>query len=272
MGAIRWILPHGLVAAGDWARRFETIGLRPLAAWRAACFGASRRSLVASRLELFPSALVRSLKTIVDVGANEGAWLDSVLTLHEVCEIHAFEPNPEAFARLEQRMAKRPGVNLHRIALGDREERASFNVTGNESLASLLSPTPLLAEAYTEARATVLRRIEVEVDTLDRVIPETLEVDLLKIDVQGYEAPVLRGGHRLLARTRAVLIEMNLRPHYEGASGIGMLFDTLTVDHDFIPWGMSPLLRDEDCGALWCDIGFVRAGNAARQSGCIVYP
>ena len=72
MGAIRWILPHGLVAAGDWARRFETIGLRPLAAWRAACFGASRRSLVASRLELFPSALVRSLKTIVDVGANEG--------------------------------------------------------------------------------------------------------------------------------------------------------------------------------------------------------
>ncbi|MEE8243591.1 MAG: FkbM family methyltransferase, partial [Pseudomonadales bacterium] len=201
MRVTRWILPHAVVAAWDWARRFEAIGLRPLSAWRAASFGASRRSLVASRLELLPPGLVRSLRTIVDVGANEGAWLESVLALHEVNEIHAFEPNPEAFERLERRLAARPRVNLHRIALGDRVARASLNVTGNDSLASLLSPAPLLAEAYTEPRATVLRQIEDEVDTLDRVVPESLEVDLLKIDVQGYEARVLGGGHRLLGRT-----------------------------------------------------------------------
>jgi FkbM family methyltransferase len=260
MGVARWILPHGVVAAWDWARRFEAIGLRPLAAWRAACFGVDRRSLVASRLELLPPGLVRSLRTIVDVGANEGAWLE-----HEVNEIHAFEPNPEAFERLERRLAARPRANLHRIALGDRVARASLNVTGNDSLASLLSPAPLLAEAYTEPRATVRRQIEVEVDTLDRVVPETLEVDLLKIDVQGYEAQVLEGGHRLLGRTRAVLIEMNLRPHYEGESGFGTLFDTLTTGHGFIPWGMSPPLQDEHGGALWCDIGFVRTDSVARQ-------
>lgn len=267
MGVARWILPHGVVAAWDWARRFEALGLRPLAAWRATCFGAGHRSLVASRLELLPPALVRSLKTIVDVGANDGAWLEAVLAVREVDEIHAFEPNPEAFERLERRLAARPRVHLHQIALGDRVTKASLNVTGNDSLASLLSPAPFLAEAYTSPRATVLRQIEVEVDTLDRVVPETLEVDLLKIDVQGYEAQVLGGGHRLLARTRAVLIEMNFRTHYEGEGKFGALFDTLAAGHGFIPWGMSSPLRDEHGGALWCDVGFVRADALPRQSG-----
>ena len=133
MRAARWILPHAAVAASDWARRFEAIGMRPLAAWRAACSESAHRSLVASRLELLPPALVRSLDTVVDVGANEGAWLDSVLALREIGVVHAFEPNPEAFRRLERRIAGRPRVRLYPVALGDRVASASLNVTGAES-------------------------------------------------------------------------------------------------------------------------------------------
>ena len=55
-----------------------------------------------------------------------------------------------------------------------------------------------------------------EVCTLDSVLPESKLVDLLKIDVQGFERAVLSGAKRVLGNTRAVLIEATLQSHYVG--------------------------------------------------------
>lgn len=258
--ALRWLAPHGAVAALDWARRFRALGQHPLAAWRCALSATARRHLVTSRLELLPPSLLRAPANVVDVGANEGAWLEAVFALRDLGEVHAFEPNPDAFRRLERRFGERPRVRLHQVAAGAGARRAPLNVTGSDDLASLLEPEPLLAEAYTPRRAGVMRQVEVEVDALDRVLPAGLEVDLLKIDVQGYEAEVLAGAAGVLARTRAVLVEMNLRPHYRGESGFGALFDTLTRGFGFVPWGLSAPLRGARGEALWCDVGFVRDG------------
>lgn len=43
-------------------------------------------------------------------------------------------------------------------------------------------------------------------------------IDLLKIDVQGYESRVLRGAKNILRHTDRVIIEILLSPHYEGQS------------------------------------------------------
>jgi FkbM family methyltransferase len=131
---------------------------------------------------------------VVDVGANVGVY-----TLRQAlrgARVYAFEPDPDAFRRLERNVAanRPPGhVEIFGLALGASPGRASLARSG----------------------ATVLTRVlpdaegEVDVATLDQVVGRLglSAVDLLKLDVEGSEAEVLRGGIEALAVTRRVVME-----------------------------------------------------------------
>ena len=58
--------------------------------------------------------------------------------------------------------------------------------------------------------------IKVEVTTLDKVISGLKEssVDILKIDVQGFEVGVLKGARRALNKVKVVMIEVSLYDFY----------------------------------------------------------
>ncbi len=67
----------------------------------------------------------------------------------------------------------------------------------------------------------VRERIVVPVRTLDDVLDEAGwigAIDLLKIDTQGAELRVLKGGMRGLERVRLIWIEVSFRPLYEGSA------------------------------------------------------
>jgi hypothetical protein len=68
-------------------------------------------------------------------------------------------------------------------------------------------------------------RIQVEVTRLDDYVREHSlpQPDLIKIDVQGYEDRVLRGGPMTIGKAKYCVIEMSMLPLYEG----GPLFDDI---------------------------------------------
>ena len=72
------------------------------------------------------------------------------------------------------------------------------------------------------AQEEVISIESVQVETLDRFCAAQgiNQIDLLKIDTQGFELPVLRGGINLFrqAKIGAVLLELNFAPLYEGQS------------------------------------------------------
>jgi len=70
-------------------------------------------------------------------------------------------------------------------------------------------------------------------------------VDLLKIDVQGFERAVLLGARRVLGSTRAVLIEVNLQSHHAGDDTLPTLWNQL-AELGFSFW------------SLWADAAFVK--------------
>jgi FkbM family methyltransferase len=131
---------------------------------------------------------------VLDVGANVGLF-----TLRQAlrgASVYAFEPDPDVFRRLRSNVEtnRTPGrVEIFRQALGASPGRATLARTDQ----------------------TVLTRVlpgadgEVDVVTLDQVVGELglPVVDLLKLDVEGAEADVLRGGIRALAVTRRVVME-----------------------------------------------------------------
>jgi FkbM family methyltransferase len=156
-----------------------------------------------------------------DVGANQGQTIRLLRQCFRNPLIHAFEPAPATFALLKQQTFGGP-VSLHPVALGERCEMAPFRHYKHSELNSFLPLNPDKTENSFFAEEELLRVEAVQIDTLDRFCSEHSigHIDLLKIDTQGFELPVLRGAAGLFGENRigAVLLELNFALLYEGQS------------------------------------------------------
>src|ERR1041384_2210208 len=75
---------------------------------------------------------------ILDIGAHHGYTVDKLLDYAPGAKIHAFEPTPDSAASLRRRMKRRPNVQVHEIALGDKTGIVSFHLNIGEQTNSLL--------------------------------------------------------------------------------------------------------------------------------------
>jgi FkbM family methyltransferase len=249
--------PQGLYRAFEWEARFEAVGFAPAKAWRSALSRQMRWALVESRIEHLPAALRTNLGLVVDVGTNLGQWISAFMIFAKVDRIEAFEPNPEVFEALTAHFGNRPGTRLHQLAAGAEHTTVNLNITRGSGLASILIPSETMRAQYTLAMTEVIKQVPVKVTPLDEVIPYDVTVDLMKVDVQGFEHEVLRGARQTLKRTRALLIETNFASHYVGDGSFGSLYAQMTGEMGFDFWDVSPPYRGTEGQALWADAVFV---------------
>ena len=155
-----------------------------------------------------------------DIGANKGQTIALLQRLYKQPVIHAFEPASATFTDLKKRVST-TGVYLHQLAFGERVGVAEFRNYQQSELSSFLPMNPDKAENIF-AQEAVVSIESVRVETLDNFCAthHIDRIDLLKIDTQGFELPVLRGGARLLGQGKvgAVLLELNFSALYEGQS------------------------------------------------------
>lgn len=157
-----------------------------------------------------------------DVGANKGQTIAMLQACFANPTIHAFEPSSATFADLSKQSFSQGGaVSLHQLALGEAVGEQTFHNYGTSELSSLLPLNRNQSESIFADQAVVSEET-VMVDTLDHFCAEhaITHIDLLKIDTQGYELSVLRGGLSLFAagHVSAVLLELNFSPLYTGQS------------------------------------------------------
>ena len=158
----------------------------------------------------------------IDIGAFEGGMLRHMLRFAPRGKHTAFEPTPEQYQRL---LVRFPGVRVHGCALGAEPGLATFYCMLNHPALSGLS------RRARDLQGEHVRDIQVAVDTLDRTVPSDLPIALIKMDVEGGELGVLRGGIQTLRRNRPVIIfECGLG----GADYFGVqpqeIFDTIRTD------------------------------------------
>lgn len=138
--------------------------------------------------------------TCIDVGCHVGAILDMMLRLAPEGRHYAFEPLPHLYSGLVQKYSGRPNVHLHEVALSDTEGEATFHhVVTNPGLSGLLK------RRFDRPHEEVVE-IRVKLARLDDLLPPDLEVRLVKIDVEGAELQVLRGGFEMLRRSRSLVV------------------------------------------------------------------
>jgi len=202
-------------------------------------------------------------KTVIDVGANIGQFAYASARLFDGVRVHSFEPVPDALTELRSNVRGLENVVIHECALGEQRGEASITVNEHVHASSFLPLTKTHEAYFPEARPQ--RSVTVPVETLDSVFGDVMLPGpvLLKIDVQGFEPYVLRGGRKTLARVDYVLMEASFRPMYEGElTFLDLVGEMHRYGFDFVrPVGW--FARPETGEFVQCDALFANRASAA---------
>jgi len=200
------------------------------------------------------------VKTVLDVGANVGRFAITARKLFPGAHIYAFEPLPDCLAQAKVVMQGDHHFTPLNIALGAEAGEATFYRNAALPSSSFLKVTRTHTTAFPGTGET--SEVRVRVDSLDH-IARTLHLEtpmLVKIDVQGFEDQVLRGGEATIRRASVLLVETSFETLYEGQA----LFDGIhAVLKD---WGfefkgnLDQAHAPDDGRVLQADSLFVRCG------------
>lgn len=149
------------------------------------------------RKEYFLDKVTEKIETIVDVGANTG---DFMLALpQQVKKYFAFEPILEDYEALDLN-AKRLGLNhlVVNVALGEKSGEGEIFVSTPGADSSAIEPS----HGYSEKRGVYFQ-------TLDDIFRDSkiVMVDLVKIEAEGFEPEIIRGGREALRKSRYVTVD-----------------------------------------------------------------
>ena len=136
--------------------------------------------------------------TCLDVGAYIGVMsLAMSSRLRESDKIHAFEPSPISFARLQA------NIRLNGNVMVTPHQMAISGTAGTARLKLMDDPgtSHLIGEGFSDKGPRGQRLVDVTVTTLDRFAEENSieHIDLMKVDAEGEDDGVLTGASRLLS-------------------------------------------------------------------------
>jgi FkbM family methyltransferase len=189
--------------------------------------------------------------TAIDVGAYVGEWTRTFKRIFPRARVLMVEPQPKYLDRLRNIVSTLIEVEVAPVLLGARQNPSvPFRLC--ESASSVL-----IESANNEPVTTV----SLPMNTLDEVTCNSVfaKCDFIKLDAQGYELEVLKGGERTLSSAAAVLLEVNLIGILDGAP---LFHETAQFmsERGFQVYDICTFFRRPYDGALWqVDVIFVRS-------------
>ena len=142
----------------------------------------------------------RPTSNCADVGCHKGEILDLFLAAAPQGQHFGFEPIPILFQNLKGKYSDRTNCHFFDIALSNQRGSSNFNyVVSNPSYSGLLK------RRYDRPNEEDTQ-ITVRTEKLDDVWPVDLQLDVLKIDVEGGEQMVLEGARKTITRWKPMVI------------------------------------------------------------------
>jgi FkbM family methyltransferase len=189
-----------------WKRAVSFRGFRfsPPTLDRWVALQAHRLGLMGKAEFLFFDRLIGRNWHIADIGANQGLYTLYFSRQSPDGRVYAFEPDPRLFATLKDNVQRNGvrNVDLFNAAVASQTARLTLRAGRFNRGDNRIVPNDLASP----------ETVGVDAISLDHAIPGG-HLDLLKVDVQGFEVQVLRGAERLIQANADLVIFLEFWPH-----------------------------------------------------------
>jgi len=168
-------------------------------------FGAWEKSILYFMRDYFKRARIIGKGVFLDVGANTGQH--SMYMSKYAAHVHAVEPFNPVLERFKGMIVLNglQNITIHSVGLGASRELKTFFAPSPNNLG-----TGSFDGAY---RRKNVKDREMLIVSGDELLQHVRRIDLIKIDIEGYERPALRGLKETLKRTAPVVVsEISVDP------------------------------------------------------------
>jgi FkbM family methyltransferase len=149
---------------------------------------------------------------VLDVGANKGEVASAALKSYPGCRVICFEPVDSTFKILKDNLASYGDrVLLFKSALGEETGTTQINLTSFHGANSIMPQSGF--HKFFNPHVREIGKEEISIVRLDEVASKfpTNYIDIMKIDVEGFELNVLKGGTRFISsNVDTIIIEVSL--------------------------------------------------------------
>tara|TARA_R100001163_G_scaffold16848_1_gene15162 strand:+ start:20 stop:688 length:669 start_codon:yes stop_codon:yes gene_type:complete len=187
-------------------------------------------------------------KNVLDIGAAAGDWSGHVKEFNPDAKFTLIEPN-----KLHNERLKSFG-KVHNVYLSDEAKEKDFYVCQD--------PFQQTGNSFFKERSNVpFKKTIVKTTKLDQVVDETY--DLIKLDVQGAELEVMKGGMITIQKAKWLQIEIPLFEYNIGAPSMYSLLGNLKAI-GFYPFDIAQILFNVRC--LYIDYVFVNRNLPTHEA------
>lgn len=157
-----------------------------------------------------------AIDTVIDVGANNGQFALDIHARLPSATIYSFEPLHDTYKELVENLKDVPTFRAFNVGLGDAAETKTIFRSSFSPSSSLLPMTDLHKKLYPKSAGATPETITIR-KLNDVASGMNLNGNVLvKLDVQGYEDKVLRGGTEVLRHAKVLVTEVSFVTLYEG--------------------------------------------------------
>ncbi len=142
----------------------------------------------------------RSDFSCIDVGCHKGEILRDFLHFAPKGRHYAFEPIPVYYDYLIKKFNHYENVKIYPYALSDEVKTASFHYVKNAPAYSGIK------KRRYDIDNPEIEKIEVEQHRLDEILAAETKIDFIKIDVEGAEILVLKGGKEIIKTNKPLVL------------------------------------------------------------------
>jgi FkbM family methyltransferase len=176
------------------------------------------------------------VRYIIDGGASIGNTSIRLSNLFPKAKVFSIDPYPPFFNALTHASKLNPNISAHNTALSNYDGISTLNINMSEDTNSLLNTNKENSKVFGDLLAKK-DQIEVVCTTLDSFTEaNSIEnIDILKLDLQGYELMALQGATKILQKQKVgiLLCEIIFEDIYEGQTRPYELINFLIKEHSF---------------------------------------
>ncbi len=188
------------------------------------------------------SKYINSDSVVVEIGAHIGTLTMVFSKLAKT--VYAFEPTKESFDLLNKNISLNECKNVisKQVGVGDKIESTKIGWIGNNnSGATILEGGMVTNEVLSSAENGSTNSIETKIDLINLDVLTLDRLDYLKIDVEGYEEKVIKGGLNTIRKFKPIIVmecmddyskqkpisKVNLENKYKSLLDIGYTYKIL---------------------------------------------